>query len=302
MTRREFLIAVPAAAAPAAGEIGFGYGTYGAKTLTTDAALRLIAETGYDGVELALMPGWPTEPKLLDAARRKQLRAQLRERRLALPSLLEVLPLLGGAGKRQENLERLKRAIELGRDLSPGHPPVVETILGGKTAAWDQTKAQMVEELREWARVGESTKTVICFKPHAAHAVHNPERALWLVKQVGSPSIRVIYDYSHLWLEGSKLADSLKQLLPVSPFIHVKDAAGTPEKHEYLLPGDGQTDYVEYFRLLKEYGYRGFVVVEVSAMVHNKAGFDPVATAKLCYSRLAPAIEKAGLKRRKTPA
>jgi inosose dehydratase len=155
----------------------------------------------------------------------------------------------------------------------------------------------MVDELKEWAKVAEAGNTIVCFKPHAAHAVHSPERALWLIREVGSKNLRVVYDYSHMYLEGFALADSLKQLLPYTPFIHVKDSAGTPEKHDYLLPGDGKTDYVEYFKILNKAGYHGFVVVEVSAMVHRQPGYQPVPTAKLCYQRLAPALQKAGVKR-----
>ena len=55
--------------------------------MTTEAALRAIAETGYDGVELALMPGWAAEPKLLSPSDRRALRAQLGALGLALPSL-----------------------------------------------------------------------------------------------------------------------------------------------------------------------------------------------------------------------
>jgi inosose dehydratase len=305
LSRRAFVLGA-AAAPPLAGgpdgTIGLGAGTYGMKNMSTRTALRAIAEAGYDGVELALMAGWPAEPKLLDAAARRALREELKQRRLALPSLLENLPLLRGPEQRGANVERLKRAMELGHDLSPDSPPVVETILGGKTAAWAETKNQVAEELHEWARAAESVKTVVCFKPHAAHAVHNPERSLWLIEQVGSRWIRVVYDYSHLWLEGCGLAESMKQLLPLAPFVHLKDSAGIPEKHEYLLPGEGKTDYLTYFRLLKEHAYDGFAVVEVSSMIQNKPGYDPVATTKLCYGRLAPLIQQAGWKRRKLRA
>ena len=98
-------------------------------------------------------------------------------------------------------------------------------------------------------------------------------------------------------LEGFGLEDSLKQLLPITPFLAVKDSKGTPEKHDYLLPGDGATNYPEYFRLLKKLGYGGDIAVEVSAMIHRKPGYEPIPTAKLCYERLAPAMEKAGIER-----
>lgn len=288
---------ISALAKGGAAPIGFGYGTYGMKTLPWDEALRTLAEIGYDGVEIALMPEWPTEPRLLSPADRRQIRALLGELGLALPAFLEVLPITGAAQKKAENVERLKRAIELGHDLSPHKQPVIETIIGRKTAEWDQVKASMVDEMKEWAKAAEAGNTVVCFKPHVGQAVQNPERALWLIREVGSRNIRVVYDYSHMYLEGFTLAESLKQLLPYAPFIHVKDSSGTPANHEFLLPGEGKTDYVEYFRLLRQQGYGGFVVVEVSAMVQRKPGYDAISAAKMCYRRLAAAFEKAGVNR-----
>jgi sugar phosphate isomerase/epimerase len=301
LSRRRFL-ALPALAAVGAVKqpepfISLGFGTYGMKSLPTVEALRTIAGLGYDGVELALMEGWATQPKLLSAADRRGLRKLLSDLRLALPSLLESLPLKGTPDTRSANLERLKHAAALAHDLSPGRPPVIETILGLKTNEWDAVSGRMADELKDWAKVAESSMVTICFKPHAAHAVHSPERALWLLKEVGSQNIRLVYDYSHMFVEGFPLAESLQQLLPHVSFIHVKDSTGTPEKHEYLLPGDGQTDYVEYFRLLKRLGYGGFVVVEVSSMIHLRAGYQPLPTARLCYHRLASALAQAGVAR-----
>jgi inosose dehydratase len=277
--------------------IGLGIGTYGMKSMAIGAALSAIAETGYDGVELALMPGWPTEPKLLSPSDRQDLRKQLGRLGLALPSLLESLPLVGTPEKRAANLERLKQGMALAHELAPSQAPVIETILGGKTADWDNVKDRMVDELKDWAKLAESNKITICFKPHAGQAVHTPERALWLIHAVGSPNFRIVYDYSHFSLEGVPLEASLKECLPYTPFIHVKDSAGTPDKHDYLLPGDGKTDYVAYFKLLKQYGYQGFVVVEISSMVFSKPGYRPLPAVRLCYERLAPAFAKAGVKR-----
>ena len=48
--------------------IGFGFGTYGMQRHTTGEAMRQCAEIGYDGIELALMKGWPTEPTLWSAS------------------------------------------------------------------------------------------------------------------------------------------------------------------------------------------------------------------------------------------
>src|SRR4051794_25006832 len=75
--RREVLawMAAQAAGRPAGRQvrIGFAIGTYGMKPLPTREALRTIARIGYDGVELALMPGWPADPAVLTPGARKEI-------------------------------------------------------------------------------------------------------------------------------------------------------------------------------------------------------------------------------------
>ena len=277
--------------------VGLAIGTYGMKDLTTPDALRLIKETGYDGVQLAIMPGYPTEPAKLSVEGRRMLRRQIEDSGLALPSMLESMPLTGTPEAKAKNLDRLKRAVELGHELAPSRPPYLDTILGRKAADWDKVRDAMADELRAWVPVLESGKTTLVFKPHIGHAVNSPERSLWLIKAVGSSRIRIVYDYSHFFIEGFSLEGSLRELIGYSPLLVVKDSAGTLEKYDYLLPGDGKTDYLAYFRLIKELNYSGFVNVEVSAHIHRKPGYEPVPTTKLCYERLAPLMDRAGLVR-----
>lgn len=292
-TRRQWLGAAGFALAAgsaygAEAPIRLGFSLYGMKTLKTADALKTCAEIGYDCVELALMPGYATEPKLLTAQDRRDLRKQLQDAKLTLPCLMENLK--EPTENAKSNEDRLKAAAELGHDLSPGLPPVIETILGGKPAEWPMVKDRLAERMQAWAKVGESTKTVIAIKAHVSNAMHTPEDALWLIGQVKSPWLKLAYDHSHFALQGRKLADTAKAMLPESVFVHVKDAKGMPGKFEFLLPGTGTTDYREYATLLRGAGYKGGVVVEVSGQIFNKPGYDPIAAAKLCYAKLKPAF------------
>lgn len=282
-------------AAPAP-QVSLGFSLYGMKGVKVPDALKTCADLGYDGVELVMMPDWPTEPKRLSGEERQELRKRLTDANLAVLGLMENLGEPADEAVHRGNLDRLKAAAELGHALQPKAVPVIETVLGGKPAQWDNVKDRLAERLRDWAEVGASTKTVIAIKAHVANAVHTPEGARSLVKQVNSPWLKLAYDYSHFALHKLPLAGTIKESAPETVFIHVKDSRGTPEKFEFLLPGDGDVDYEEYFKLLQAAGYRGPVVVEVSAQLSNRAGYDPVVAARRSYEKLAPALKKAGLR------
>jgi inosose dehydratase len=283
-------------AAPVPAAVSLGFSLYGMKSLPLDKALQMCAAVGFDSVELALMPGYPTEPKLLAPDARRALRSRLDALALKLGGLMENLPILGDAGAHRQNLERIKAAAELAHALAPASPPPLETVLGGRPADWEKVRETIAARLREWAETATANKLVLAIKPHVSNAMHLPEHALWLLDQVRSPALRLAYDFSHYQLRGLALADTMKAVLPHAVFIHVKDAAGDAAKVSFLLPGEGTISYGEYFRALKAAAWIGPVVVEVSSQLFNKPGYDPLAAARTSHAALAPAMAAAGLR------
>jgi inosose dehydratase len=69
----------------------------------------------------------------------------------------------------------------------------------------------------------------------------------------------------------------------------VKDSVGPESNYRFLLPGDsGEINYKEYARILREVGYQGPVLAEVSVQLSERPGYDGVAAAKRCWDNLAP--------------
>lgn len=266
-----------------------GFSLYGMKALKLPDALKTCRDVGYDGVEFALMPGYAADPQQLNADARKELRKRLTNLGLAVHGLMENLPEPAADAVHKTNLDRLKAAAELGRALSPDAIPPIETVLGGKPAEWEKVKDKLVERLAKWADVGKDAKAVIAVKPHVANALHTPDAAAWLLKQVNSPWLRLAFDYSHFELRGITLADAVA-LLPITAFIHLKDTKGTADKFEFLLPGEGTTDYDAYAKRVAASKYRGAAVVEVSSQLSNKPGYDATAAAKRSYAALSKAF------------
>lgn len=283
------------AAGPA--KIGFGFSLYGMKLLKTSQALKICADIGYSGVEVACLKDWPCDPAALTKADRRALRAELEDLALDLPSLMENLVLLAPDEQHQANLERLKLACQLGYDLSPDARPLVETVLGGKPDEWDSVRDRMVQRLKDWEKVAATHKTIVAIKAHAFGALHKPQDAKWIIQQLDSPWIRLVFDYSHFQRQQLSLKESLSTMLPETVFVHIKDNVTTDGKTEFALPGDGtRIDYADYLKQLRDAGYRGAVVVEVSSQVSSKPGYDPIAAAKHCYKNIQPAFVKAGLR------
>lgn len=277
--------------------IGIGFSLYGMRTLPLAEALRACREIGYDNVELPVMADWPADSARFSDAEVDRFRGELRETGLHVSALMDNLTLLAAGDAHAANLRRIEAAGRLAHRIGVvGSPPVIETILGGRPAEWSNVRDAMVERLKEWAKAADNVGAMLAFKPHVAGAVHTPEDAVWLWERVAHPRIKIAFDFSHYQLRDRKLGDCLDRLLDKTAFVHVKDAQGTADKFQFLLPGEGTIDYSEYFRRLSAGGYRGDVVVEVSGQIHSRKDYNPLDAAKRSFAPLATAARQAGLR------
>jgi sugar phosphate isomerase/epimerase len=279
--------------------IGLGFSLYGMKSLSIDAALAAVSEIGYDCIELPVMKEWPADSATFDRQKTARWRAMLAARRVRVSARMEKLPAPGDEATQRANLERLKRAGELARELAPNDAsrPIVETIMGGKAGDFEAVKGKLVQRLGEYAKVMQEAGVKLAVKAHIGNATQQPGQLLWLLDQVASPYLVAAYDYSHFEAQALDMKETVAQLVPRSVFIHVKDTAQAQGKWSFLLPGEGTTDYVRLLKLIREAGYRGDVVVEVSSQLSNKAGYEPLTAARNCYNHLSRAFAEAGLMR-----
>ena len=263
-----------------------GFSLYGMKTLKTGEALLRLSTIGYDSVELCLNNGWDAAPANLTTKRRRALRTLLGNYGLKLTALMDNLSL---AGDQKTNVARLKEAAAMGQEISPGAPPLIETVMGN--GKWEDVKNQFRDSLGQWSETANASKTLICVKPHRFGAVNLPEQALWLMDQIKSPWIKLAFDWSHFVHRGLNLDATLKAMIPHTRFIHVKDTIIKEGRPRFVLPGESkQIDYSKLISRAHSLGYRGDICAEVSGQVWNQKGYDPIAAALLCYRNLAPAF------------
>jgi sugar phosphate isomerase/epimerase len=77
----------------------------------------------------------------------------------------------------------------------------------------------------------------------------------------------------------------------------VKDQRGRVPDFEFLIPGEGPFDFVEYLEEMHKAGYEGYITAEVSMAVQRRPDYDPLAAAELCYRTLDRAFQEAGIER-----
>ena len=274
-----------------------GYSTWGMPKLPIDDALEQLKRIGYDGVEVAVLPGWTTELYTLDGAERSRIRSLFDRYDFDMPAVAGHCSVLArDPDEHAKNWARLTGAIDLCADWAgPSGPPVLETVLGGGQDEWEAVEERAVERLAALAAYGAERGVTIAIEPHVGCALDTPEKSLRLLDRIDSPHFKINFDISHFDVLGIPTAESVAALVPHAVHTHVKDQRGRYPDHEFLIPGEGPFDYVDYMREMDKAGYDGYITGEVSMMVHRRPDYDPVAAAELTYKTLAEAFDKAGI-------
>ncbi|NKB69455.1 MAG: TIM barrel protein [Candidatus Latescibacteria bacterium] len=264
------------------------YSTYGMKNLDILQALPRLKDMGYEGMEIAVTPGWPTEPAAMDQAARQRLAELLRRLDFPTPAIMALLsPCIQGEG-RAAALAQFDATFDLARDLRlDDEPLVVSTTLGSGKPAWDGGKEKIVDLVLEVADMAASRDCIVAIEPHAGDDFETPEKAAWLMQRTNHDHLKLNFDYSHFWVEGIDLQHSIDLNLPYSAHNHIKDGFLDDQgRVRYLLPGDGKLDMPTYFQAVKAAGWDRYICPEVTGQIWTKDDYDPWATAQFCYTAL----------------
>lgn len=309
-TRRTFLQSTIALASgglpyatPAADPRGAGLaiGTYGLQSLKLDDAIRLIARTGYNALEISAMEGTTGAPSVLASEDRKRLRTLIADSGLRLCGIMADLLPKANEADHEAQLVEVRHLIQLGHDLSPDRAPVVQTVLGGRN--WAESRELFRDRISDWVEVAADQRGLLSIKPHRQHAMDLPSEANWIIDQISAPErLGMTFDYSHYAFRepAVTIEAAVRESMPHLNYVAVKDAVKTNGKVSFALPGEGKAwDQAEVISALYDGGYRGDFCCEVSSQIwKNNPAYDAVAATETCFANLKAAFERAGVARR----
>jgi sugar phosphate isomerase/epimerase len=261
--------------------IRLGYGTYGMPDEDVFTAIPRLARIGYESVEICALPGRQTEPSRFDASARARLVAVMKDHGLARPVVLaNFVPMAIGA-ERQAMIADFRALMQLTADLAYGSaPPVFTAVLGGILPAWDVGRVEILDNVVQFGRIAAEHGVVLAVEPHVGGSLDHPDKARWLVDTAASASVRLNFDVSHFVAQRLDIPAAIATCLPRAAHIHVKDVIHTEQGFEFALPGKSTFDYADYFSRVSAAGSAVPVVVEVSAQVWRKEGYEPWPAAE----------------------
>lgn len=276
-----------------------GFSSWGMPKVPADTIISSLAGMGYDGVELTVIPGYTLDLDHLDAGYRKYIPELLRMHDMELPALAGHQPLVSTEpDAAREHMRRLKGTVDLAVEWAQNdQPPCLDTTAGGSPDDWDELGPLLTDRLGELVDYAAERGVTIAIEPHVGTMLDTPPKVLQLLEQFDNPHLKVNFDISHFNVMGIDIETSVSALAPVTAHTHVKDERGTVPDFEFLIPGEGEFDYVTYLKAMRRHGYEGYISAEISVMVQRRPGYDPIAAAQQTYDTLDGAFKAAGIPR-----
>lgn len=235
--------------------------------LKLDEQIRKVAEAGYEGYEFG---DW----RAVDAASITRLARQLKVECACIVGNKSVNPVgmgLCNPAEREGFLKEIRASAEAAKRFETSR---IVVLTGFKVPGMprEQQHASIVEGLKRAhdivAPLGitmilEPINTVAEIEPlnphgnnHHDYYLDRTPEAFQIVREVGSPHLKVLFDLYHVQLMEGNLINTLTKNIGLIGHFHIGDVPG---RHE---PGTGEIDHRNVFRAIRETGFRDFVAME----------------------------------------
>ncbi|HEX2035955.1 MAG TPA: sugar phosphate isomerase/epimerase family protein [Chloroflexota bacterium] len=259
---------------------------------------RFIAETGYDGVELA---PFTVAKQVTDvpSERRRELAALAREAGVDILGLHWLL--VGPEGLhitdpdpavRQRTTAYLEELMRFCADLggrilvfgSPGQRNLQPGVSREAAREW------LIEAFGKALNVADEVGVTLCLEPlppPECTFIRTTAEALDVIRTIDHPRLRLILDVKSMAGEqemtGVPIPDIIRRVAPFVAHVQANDA-------NRGYPGSGEIDFVPIFRALLDSGYDGYVSVEVFDF---SPGPEAIAQRSIAYLRQSLATASA---------
>jgi len=241
--------------------------------------IRMAADLGYDGVELAVR-----DPGQVDA---NAVARTLRDARLHVPAIGTGQAFLKDGlslshddeGIRARAIERMESHIQLAAQF--GSMVIIGLLRGRIRGDRAATDARLDGALRRILPVAERERVPVVLEPinrYETDYLGTIDDVLTVIRRHGSSALGLLADTFHMNIEEMSLEAALRLAGGRLRHIHAADS-------NRWAPGWGHLDFSSIVRTLREVGYDGYLSAEILPRP------DPVSAARQAVSYLRPLVK-----------
>jgi len=222
--------------------------------LPIERSIEIVAAAGYQGIELV------NEYKNWSSDDTRRIKAKLRSLRLTCDSIAGLKITLADPDGADNLIAQLTRHIGVATDLECSQ--IILT--SGKRVAGlprETQYAACVENLKRVSDLVSKSNIELVIEPidlleDKSAYLNSVSEGFEIVRDVGSPKVKVLYDFYHEQRTAGNLIEKLEQNIDLVGLVHIADVPG---RHE---PGTGEIDYRNIYRKLAELNYNRFITME----------------------------------------
>lgn len=280
----------------------------GQTALPLDAVVDKAAALGFDGIELiAKRPH--ASPIDLGAEGRQRLKEKIQAKGLVLACIAGYQDFSTDLDHPdmphfEKELLYLRETVRLAHDLGCKIVRIYSGFLRPQVPFEDQWN-WCVQYIREGAKFAEGQGVFLALQNHSEITVHHWD-ILKMIEEINSPAMRVALDAPYVIKTGVPLEKAVEEVgslivystasdhksYPVSfhnhPSISRLPGYYTLMRSVTLPAGEGETDYLTFFRALKRVGYDSYMAYEICSPIQgggSEANLDRCAKQSLAHLR-----------------
>ena len=175
------------------------------------------------------------------------------------------------ASLRERVLKDARASIEVAKRMNT---KVVHNVLGkaDPRLLWDFQLANAIDLLKRVAEIYEPHGIVMVMESmnhkvdHPDMFLHTIPQAYALAKAVGSPSVKVLFDFYHVQIQEGNVLPTLDYAWDEIAYIQIGDTPGRKE------PTTGEINFRNALQHVQDKGYQGFVGLEHETSKPGKEG------------------------------
>jgi sugar phosphate isomerase/epimerase len=126
---------------------------------------------------------------------------------------------------------------------------------------WDEVWAALVESCRQCADIAARDGRTVIMEPRVGEVICSVDSMLRLIEHVDRPNFKANFDTGHFSAQRENVVLALAKLRGRFANIHIAD--NNPVNTEHLPIGEGAIDWEEFFRVLKEMRYDGYLGLDL---------------------------------------